>query len=347
MGADMRHSVIYQKEGTYACFPTLGYDFAGALRVRFSTRVLASHIDPRGGHLTLVSQDEGQTWTPGEGEPLNPDWADAAGAITIPAANGWRYAPAVERVALEARSLEVRKVPDGSVAFAEGCVLRRSTDGGLNFVETSLQTPAQALVMNFYDVASMLRYDEHTLMRVVYGRPEPNIPFYEVWLLRSSDDGGTWAWTTLASDPKCQVGLGESSLLRTGDGDVIAMMRAEPVRQHPHLHLSRSSDAGLTWSEPVNTRISGHPPHLLCLRDGRILCSYGFRQERMGIRVVVSDDDGHTWSEPRVLRDDGCGRGGDLGYPVTVQLSDDSLLTVYYFTGADGITHVAGTNWTL
>ncbi|MBT4101011.1 MAG: hypothetical protein HOE86_25360, partial [Gemmatimonadetes bacterium] len=49
----------------------------------------------------------------------------------------------------------------------------------------------------------------------------------------------------------------------------------------------------------------------------------------------------------RVLRDDGCGRGGDLGYPVTVQLSDDSLLTVYYFTGADGITHVAGTNWTL
>jgi len=343
----MRHVVIYQKEGTYACFPTLARATDGSLLTRFATRVMASHIDPRGGHLSLVSVDAGQTWQPGEGEPVDPTWEDESGAITIPAANGWRYAPEEERSALEARGLEVRAVPDGSVAYAEGCVLRRSTDGGRTYAGTPLRTTPQALVMNFYDVASVVRYDERIIMRAVYGRPVPNVRFYEVWLLRSDDGGSTWEWITLASDPARQVGLGETALLPTPDGDLLAMMRAEPVPEHPHLHLSRSNDGGKTWSTPTNTGISGHPPHLLRLSGGEIICSYGHRRDPMGIRAAISRDGGHTWSEPLVLRDDGQGRGGDLGYPVTVKLSDDSLFTIYYFTGGDGITHVAGTFWEL
>ncbi|MFC1526292.1 sialidase family protein [Candidatus Latescibacterota bacterium] len=343
----MRHTVIYRKEGVYACFPTLSQGLDGRLHIRFATRVLASHIDPRGGHLSLVSTDEGETWQPADGEPVDPTWEDGCGTIIIPAANGWRYAPAKERESMEARGIEVRDVPDGSVAYAEGCVLRRSTDGGGTYVETPLETPPQALVMNFHDVASVVRYDERTIMRAVYGRPRPNVRFYEVWLMRSNDNGSTWEWLTLASDAAGQVGLGETSLLRTGEGDLLAMMRAEPVSQHPHLHLSRSHDGGQTWSPPSNTGISGHPPHLLRLSGGQIVCSYGFRQDPMGIRAVVSRDDGHTWSAPHVLRDDGQGRGGDLGYPVTVQLGDGTLFTVYYFTGADGVTHVAGSYWEL
>ena len=77
----MRHAVIYQREGTYACFPTLARARDGRLHTRFATRVLASHIDPRGGHLALVSVDEGETWQPGEGDPVDPTWANASGAI--------------------------------------------------------------------------------------------------------------------------------------------------------------------------------------------------------------------------------------------------------------------------
>jgi hypothetical protein len=67
----------------------------------------------------------------------------------------------------------------------------------------------------------------------------------------------------------------------------------------------------------------------------------------MGIRAVFSDDGGYTWSAstPKVLRADGYGRGGDLGYPVTVQLGDDRLFTIYYFTGTEGITYIAGSFW--
>ena len=53
------------------------------------------------------------------------------------------------------------------------------------------------------------------------------------------------------------------------------------------------------------------------------------RAEPFSIRAVVSDDDGKTWSDPIVLRDDGCSR--DVGYTRTVQRSDGKLVTAYYF----------------
>ena len=53
-----------------------------------------------------------------------------------------------------------------------------------------------------------------------------------------------------------------------------------------------------------------------------------------------------TWDTDNtyVLRDDGV---GDLGYPGSVQLPDGSILTVYYITLADGVTHSAATRWEL
>ena len=343
----IRHTAIYKEEGVYACFPTLVRGENGQLVTRFATRVQASHIDPRGGYASLVSADEGETWHPTQEAVVDPAWMDQEGRIIIPAAHGWRYAPADQRGALEERGLEVRDVPDGSVAYAEGCIVRTSVDRGRTFTEQEIEIPSQALVMNFYDIASMLRYDEEIIMRAVYGRPVARVPFYEVWLLRSEDNGESWDFLTLASDPGEKVGLGETALLKMPGGDLIALMRSEPVRERKYLYLSRSRDAGKTWSEPVNTGIHGHPPHLLPLRSGEIMCTYGYREDPMGIRAVLSHDEGYTWSAstPKVLRADGCGRGGDLGYPVTVQRADDSLFTIYYFTGADGITYIAGSFW--
>ena len=43
---------------------------------------------------------------------------------------------------------------------------------------------------------------------------------------------------------------------------------------------------------------------------------------------MISYDGGETFEKEVVLRDDAT--HGDLGYPSTVELSDGSLLTVYY-----------------
>ena len=102
----------------------------------------------------------------------------------------------------------------------------------------------------------------------------------------------------------------------------------------------------MTWSEALRTAIWGYPVDLTKLRDGRILCSFGYRRDPKGIRAVLSSDGGVTWDTDNtyVLRDDGV---GDLGYPGSVQLPDGSILTVYYITLADGVTHSAATRWEL
>jgi hypothetical protein len=56
--------------------------------------------------------------------------------------------------------------------------------------------------------------------------------------------------------------------------------------------------------------------------------SYGHRRAPLGNQARISEDHGRTWSEPLLLSSDGA--SGDLGYPSSVQLTDGSLLTVWY-----------------
>jgi hypothetical protein len=73
----------------------------------------------------------------------------------------------------------------------------------------------------------------------------------------------------------------------------------------------------------------GFPPHLLVLKDGRLLCTYGYRRPPFGERACSSRDGIH-WSveDEIVLRDDAV--NGDLGYPASVELEPGTILTVYY-----------------
>jgi hypothetical protein len=85
------------------------------------------------------------------------------------------------------------------------------------------------------------------------------------------------------------------------------------------------------------------------------------RYAPMGVQCVLSEDEGRTWQTdyPIVLRDDGgtpsalwtkregLTGGADVGYPITLQLADGTLYTIYYITLEDGITHIAGTRWRL
>ena len=64
------------------------------------------------------------------------------------------------------------------------------------------------------------------------------------------------------------------------------------------------------------------------LQDGRLLMTYGYRRNPLGVQARVSEDSGETWSDPIVLYGDAI--DGDLGYPSTVQLDDGSLFTIWY-----------------
>ena len=70
------------------------------------------------------------------------------------------------------------------------------------------------------------------------------------------------------------------------------------------------------------------PPHLLRHSSGAIVLVGGRRLPGYGQRAVVSYDEGQTWSDQIIIRDDG--PHGDLGYPCSIELDDGSIYTVYY-----------------
>ena len=49
---------------------------------------------------------------------------------------------------------------------------------------------------------------------------------------------------------------------------------------------------------------------------------------------IISDDNGKTWSEEFIIRDDAS--SSDIGYPVGCQLDDGRIFVAYYYTRADG-----------
>jgi len=115
-------------------------------------------------------------------------------------------------------------------------------------------------------------------------------------------------------------------------------------------HSSFSDDYGKkldldTGRERQNLRpIWGYPAHLLSLKDGSLLCTYGYRKDPLGIRACLSYDKGATWDVEHeiILRADGKGEG-DLGYPVSIQLEDGRIFSIYYMqTGSGQMPEIDG-----
>jgi hypothetical protein len=101
-----------------------------------------------------------------------------------------------------------------------------------------------------------------------------------------------------------------------------------------HIDQSVSLDKGYTWSDPVPvTQGSQHPPDVCRLRSGRLLLTHGNRRTPYGVGAVISLDQGRTWLYDRRVLLAWTSRNTDCGYPSTVQLSDGTIVTMYYSVG--------------
>lgn len=172
-----------------------------------------------------------------------------------------------------------------------------------------------------------------TLYMPIYGakNPAPDVrikaaPEYS-FLVVSKDNGASWTEAIEVAQ-----GLNEANFLILPNGEWLCAGRSEKADEQA-IYVCHSTDAGKTWTAPVRvTESFEHPPDLVQLSDGTILCIFGVRHEPFGIQGIVSRDNGHTWLESRLLfRDDLNGK--DIGYPSTVRLSNGRLITVFYQTG--------------
>ena len=181
-----------------------------------------------------------------------------------------------------------------------------------------------------------------------YNGPPAGSP-YKVALDESYDDGQTWKILSTFPVPAGvkMLSFDEPHLVEVEPGRIVAMFR--DCNPPDCLWQSESADGGRTWSVPRRTKIQGHPPHLLKLKNGWLLVVYAKRQKgpMQGQYACISRDGGRTWDVENEIR---LARSfeGDMGYPGSVQLPDGSIWTVFYQAERPGEKPVLmGTHWHL
>lgn len=151
-----------------------------------------------------------------------------------------------------------------------------------------------------------------------------------VGICRSTDDGLSWKWET---DLPVRPGddykqYHELHGAEVSPGRLVVHIRNHNPQNRYEILQTESADGGATWTVPHPIGVWGLPSHLLRLRDGRLLMTYGHRRAPFGNQARVSENGGKTWSAPLAISADGA--HADLGYPSTVELPDGQLLTIWY-----------------
>ncbi len=162
---------------------------------------------------------------------------------------------------------------------------------------------------------------------------------YSFSLMAISDDNGR-TWTT--SKPLVGAGNVQPSIARRNDGTLVAYMRdnGPPPKR---LHVSSSSDDGITWTDPRATEIPnpGSGAEVIRLANGYWALVYNDTERgRNSLAVSVSDDEGKTWKWTRHLEKHA---EGQYHYPSMIQARDGMLHATYSYFAAQGksIKHAA------
>lgn len=181
---------------------------------------------------------------------------------------------------------------------------------------------------------------------------KPNGEEGRVFCARTTDGGRSFAFVSwLTPEPPGYAIMPAS--LRLPSGRILTALRhseGSSTTTSPRcwIDLYASDDNGARWehlSRPVaDAGRGGNPPALTRLHDGRLCLVYGYRNPPFAIYALFSDDDGATWSAPRILHS-GAGNH-DLGYTRTVQRPGGTVVSAYYFNDhPDQERYIAATLW--
>lgn len=327
-------STISLDTANYHGWPTLARRTNGQLLVVCSGG-REEHIDPFGRVDLFVSHDDGRTWS-WPRTLLDGDLDDrdagvletARGTLLVTTFTSLAYEPGLAaaekkgswpadkldrwRAARDRLTPEQRKAGLGEWAI-------RSTDGGRTW------SPPCSTIVNSPHGPIQLADG-----RLLYAGKQLWADPKRIGVCESTDDGVTWRW--LAEIPARSgdrfADYHELHAVECASGRLVVQLRNHNKANQYETLQCESGDGGMTWSEPHPIGVWGLPSHLLRLRDGRLLMTYGHRRAPLGNQARISADEGRTWSEPMPVQADGT--SSDLGYPSTVELGDGSLLTVWY-----------------
>jgi len=331
--------VVSHLEHRYHGWPTLARRKSGELLLVCSGG-REQHVCPFGRVELMRSHDGGESWTwprivmDGPIDDRDAGVLETAkGTLLVTTFTSLAYQPALEKAAARAQGQsgawpEAKlerwmaahtRVDKKARKQALGVWMIRSTDGGVTWsgrYDCLVDSPHGPVQLS----DGRLLYAGKDLWR------EGN----RVGVCESTDDGKTWRWLAEISprEGDSHRNYHELHAVETADGRIVVQIRNHNKQNQRETLQCESADGGKTWSKPHAIGVWGLPSHLLRLEDDRLLMSYGHRRKPYGNQARISEDHGRTWSEPIIISGDG--KGGDLGYPSTVQLEDGTLVTAWY-----------------
>jgi len=146
---------------------------------------------------------------------------------------------------------------------------------------------------------------------------------WRVHFERTPDRGVSWEKTAPINDGR-EVGLIQPALLRVADASIAALMRSTKGR----IYVSRSDDAGRTWTPPAPTELPNPNSGIdaVTLRDGRHVLVYNpLERGRDRLSVAVSGDAVH-WTTTLALENE---PGQEFSYPAVIQAADGTVHITY------------------
>ena len=356
--------------GRYCGWPTVTRLRSGEIVATYSGG-RDGHICPWGKVRAVRSKDGGETWT--KPETLVDGPLDDRDAALLELDNGdlvLFYFTSVAFALDEGfrKTREYKTHPEYARRFAElpadlvrselGSFSMRSTDGGRTW-ERKVRLPASAPHggIQLKDGRLIVVGNQYAAVRGRLPSDPEERGLGDVLAVAESTDRGR-SWRELSRIPYGEADrkwTSEPHLIEGLDGTLRCY-----VRFPGYFWYTESRDGGKTWTALAKTGIYGkdNPAHLLRLRDGRVLLSFGRRAYtdaerkagwRIGAYAAVSAGDAKpdSWDLDHIvtlLRTE----NNDMAYPSTVELDDGGFLSVYYYHPDGNPNAVLGaTRWHL
>lgn len=359
---EVEHGIVNRVDGTifkYHGWPSVCKDERGVLYATASGMRI-QHVDPSGKNCMYISFNEGKTWTPpivvndsylddrdtgiwawGKGHMIM-SWFSLRYPDNCAAIQTYDWVGDAEKSVCKGIGESWSFLPEEEIK--DGSFVKMSDDYGVTWsdpVRVPVTSPHGPVTLKDGTLVYMGKY-----MSPDYLAPNP------ICVYSSHDGGYTWERTgeVPVGEDIIVDNMHEPHMVELPNGRLLGAIRIHERKTQPDftVYTTYSDDKGKTWSVPKCIEVDGAPPHLMVHSSGAVICSYSRRRSEKdrGERACVSYDNGETWTEDYDLKSEF--NSGDHGYPASVELSDGSILTVYYMSAEkDWHCSVLSTRWRL
>jgi len=344
-----QHRIVFQEKGRFGGWPAnhgmwawgnelvVGFE-AGHFRANTTPgREHAIDYTRPANHLLARSLDGGETWKLEEPETLKaPEGLKQAGVLVAPGGKPATPSPGgfdftKPGFAFTARMASIHTGPSRFYITYDKAHTWQGPYEVPNFGTPGIAARPDYLIDGKHE------------MTVFLTAAKSNNKEGRVLCARTTDGAKTWKMINwVCPEPAAEDFAIMPSSVRLEGKSILTT-----VRHRKFIAAWRSDDNGANWKmvgQPVDDTGGGNPPALLKLPGGKLVLTYGFRNEPYSIRARTSTDEGKTWSKDIMLRADG--GAWDMGYTRTVRRTDGNLVTVYYYnTSRDSERFIGATIW--